>query len=49
MSQTTLIAGAGRNDRVIDNAEDYLKEYEKVTGCVYLDHVPLTPADFLLS
>jgi hypothetical protein len=45
MSEVQLIVGAGQLDRLIENANDLLQKYRQDTGCYYLDHQPITPAD----
>lgn len=48
MSDVQLVLGATRTDRVIQDADDFLRQYREDTGCHYIEYVPRTPHDELL-
>lgn len=45
MPAVNLTVGAGKNDRIISNADEILLQYRYDTGCFYLDYQPITPPD----
>ncbi len=48
MTGANLVLGAGHTDRLIPNADEYLRQYRYDTGCYYLDHVPNTPTECIV-
>jgi hypothetical protein len=45
MPPVILTVGAGKNDRIISQADEFLRRYRGDTGWFYFNHQPLTPPD----
>ena len=45
MSVFALTLSAGHCDRVIHNADKFLRQYREDIGCYYLDYQPITPPE----
>jgi hypothetical protein len=48
MSGLQLVLGATRIERVIEDADDFLRRYRTDIGCHYIEHIPRSPQDELL-